>query len=183
MIKRTLKYAAIIFIFLLNSSVFAQMDCASTIKYRYTDPPFVFNEQSKSAICYSGQKYEYDIYLLSNIEYRFSFFASSVFNNNIRFKIINKSTGELLLDLPGEAAGNNTSAILQDYYDKKQNKFVHPYYDINPEKDSQYKVIVEVGDLKQSNELSNSVVKINPDQLKGCVTIFLQSKNADQYGF
>ena len=166
-----------------SKSVFAQMDCASTLRYRYTEPPFVFNEQSRSAVCYTGQKYEYKVFLLSNTEYRFSFFASSIFNNNIRFKIVNISTGELMLDLPGEAAGNSTSAILQDYYDKKQNKFVHPYYDIFPETDSQYQVIVEVGELKPETGSNSSTIIIDPYQKKGCVTIFVQSKNAEQFGF
>lgn len=159
------------------------MDCASTLKYRYASPPYTFNEQSKSATCYSGEKYEYNISLSHDTEYRFSFFASPIFNNNIRFKIINTTTGELLLNLPGEAAGNNTSAILQDYFDEKQNKFIHPFFDLAPETDCNYKVIVEVGELRENKAMKSSVILADSDQKKGCVTIFMQSKSAENYGF
>jgi hypothetical protein len=117
------------------------------------------------------------------MEYRFSFFASAIFNNNIRFKIINKTTGELMLDLPGEAAGNSTSAILEDYFDEKQNKFVHPYYDLSTDQECNYLVVVEVGELNENNSLTNSNILVDNDQKKGCVTIFMQSKSTENFGF
>ncbi len=173
-----------IFLFLCMDLVNAQqMDCASVLKYRAASAPYNFNEQSKSAVCYTGQKYEYSVYLQSDNEYRFSFYASTVFNNNIRFKIINESTGEKLLDLPGEAAGNSTSAILQDFFDEKQKKFVHPYFDILPQSNCSYKIVVEVGEIKENTGLNSSVMIADSDQKKGCVTIFMQSKSADNYGF
>jgi hypothetical protein len=159
------------------------MDCASTIKYRYASNPYVFNEQSRSAICYTGQVYEYEVKLTEGIDYRFSFFASTIFNNNIRFKILNRSTGELLLDLPGEAAGNNTSAILEDYFDPTQKKFIHPYFDILAEENVNYKIIIEVGDLSKNSGLNNTSLLLDSNQKKGCVTVYIQSKVSDSFGF
>jgi hypothetical protein len=165
-------------------SLFAQdMDCASTIKYRYADSPYVFDNQSKSAICYSGQKYDYEISLFEGNEYRFSFYASTIFNNNIHFKIVNPPTGEVILNLPGEAVGNNTSAILDDYFDPMQKKFIHPYFDYIPDKNLNLKVIVEVGEQVAKQSLTSSVVIVDPNQKRGCVTVFLQSKKAEDYGF
>jgi hypothetical protein len=184
MVKRLFVLLVLTLASLFNIVMNAQdMDCASTIKYRYADNPYEFNEQSKSAICYTGQVYEYEIKLIEGIDYRFSFFASSIFNNNIRFKILNRSTGELLLDLPGEAAGNNTSAILEDYFDPIQKKFIHPYFEILPEENVNYKVIVEVGDLSKDTGLNNNSILLDSNQKKGCVTIFIQSKNSDSFGF
>lgn len=160
-----------------------QMDCASVLKYRTSKAPYILDEQSKSAVCYSGQKYEYSVVLKSDLEYRFSFYASSIFNNNIRFKIINEQTGQIVLDLPGEAAGNNTSAILQDYFDEKLKKFVHPYFDILPDSNSKFKILIEVGEVKELVGINSSVIIADSDQKKGCVTIFMQSKSADNYGF
>lgn len=181
----TIKFSIIIFtLFCFSFRIAAQdMDCASKIKYRYANKTFKIDDQSKSAICYSGQKYEYNVFVSAQNEYRFSFFASAVFNNNIRFKIINTSTGELLLNLPGEAAGNNTSAILEDYFDPQQKKFIHPFYEIIPDKDCNYQVIVEVGEIKENNILTNSKILVESDQKKGCVTVFMQSKSAENFGF
>jgi len=184
MIKKYFRLSMILSLSMWSFGVFAQeMDCASTIKYRYASAPFQFDKQTKSAVCYTGQKYEYVVYLFEGVDYRFSFFASSIFNNNIRFKIININTGELVLDLPGAASENNTSAILQDYYDPNRKKFIHPYYDLLPEQNSNYKVIVEVGDQKSENEINNASILVDSNQTKGCVTIFLQSKMAENYGF
>ena len=165
------------------SMIAQDMDCASSIKYRYANSPYVFDIQSKSAICYSGQKYEYEISLLEGNEYRFSFYASTIFNNNLHFKIVNQATGQVILNLPGEATGNNTSAILNDYFDPVQKKFIHPYFDYNPDKNLILMVIVEVGEQIEKQNLSSSVTIIDPNQKRGCVTVFLQSKKAEEYGF
>jgi hypothetical protein len=182
------RVAVVAAVFALNNThatncISQQMDCASTVKYRNASSLYEFDGQSRSAICYTGQKYEHSVVLYSNIEYRFSFYASSIFNNNIRFKLINLSTGELVLDLPGEAAGSNTSAILEDYYDPKLRKFVHPYFEIFPEHDTNFKVIVEVGEQKPLSGSHGSVVLVDPDQKKGCVTIYLQSRKSEYQGF
>jgi hypothetical protein len=184
MIRKYLVVPLFLSLIFSSSGVKAQeMDCASTVKFRYASTPYQYNEQSKSAICYTGQLYEYQVQLLENVEYRFSFFASSIFNNNIRFKMINLTTGELVLDLPGEAAGNNTSAILEDYFDPNQKKFIHPYYDILPEENCSYKVMVEVGEQTKNSALNNSSILIDANQKKGCVTIFIQSKKSETFGF
>jgi hypothetical protein len=182
MIKKFVKLF-IISSFLSISAIAQEMDCASTIRYRYSSSPYEFDKQSKSAICYLGEKYEYKVFLLQSVDYRFSFYASSIFNNNIRFKIINLSTGEVLLDLPGDATENNTSAILLDYYDPNKKKYVHPYYDIMPEVDGNYKVIVEVGEQKKPTDVDNSIILVDSNRKKGCVTIFLQSKQGERFGF
>jgi len=179
-----IKFSVIIVFTFLSLSMYAQeMDCASTIRYKYSSAPYEFDIQSKSAICYLGEKYEYVVSLKENIEYRFSFFASSIFNNNIRFKIYNLATGEIVLDLPGDAAGSNTAAILKEYYDPNKKKFVHPYYDVMPETSSNYKIIVEVGEQKTEAEINNASILVDSNRTKGCVTVFLQSKKSESYGF
>ncbi|OQY04780.1 MAG: hypothetical protein B6I20_02405 [Bacteroidetes bacterium 4572_117] len=131
---KILKFQFIVLILFLSTTIFAQsLDCPSNLKMRHPSPPFGFNDLSKSAQCLTGKKYEFLLPLTKGKDYRISFFASPVFNNNIQFRIIDVNSGKKVFDLPGESEANNKGeCVLKAYFDNKLNKLVHPYFDFFP---------------------------------------------------
>jgi outer membrane receptor for Fe3+-dicitrate len=166
----------------VGQNVYSQhYDCLTKLKIRYPKTPYVFNELSKSAVCTAGEKYEYRIELEKNTDYRLSFFASSSFNNNVNFRIINDDTGELIMDLPGSSYEDGDLSALQAYYDPNANKLIHPYFDLSPQKNLNLKIIIDVKEEDNfSGEISDGK-KYNCN--RGCVTIFIQSKESEPEGF
>jgi hypothetical protein len=158
-------------------------DCAQKLQIRYPNPSYEYNDLSKSAICQTGEKYEYKVYLEENINYRLSFFASTVFNNKIRFKIFSVSTGELLMDLPGEAMSEAENSVLKAYFDAGQNKLVHPYFDIIPKASSEYKIIIELESEQGNGTFNENTVLIPNIEKRGCVSVYIQSKVSEGEGF
>jgi len=160
------------------------MDCISMLRYRKAQFPYEFSNLSKSATCSSGKTYEFIVPLKAGSEYRFSFFASSVFNHQINFRIIDLSSNELVLDLPGEfeAMENNTCA-LREYFHSKLNKLVHPHYDFYPATSTNLKIIIEIPSVDGENPIDNSIYQRNMDKISGCVTVFVQDKKVDNLGF
>ncbi len=174
----------ILFLSFTWSTIYSQdFDCLTKLKMRQANAPYKINELSKSAICKTGEKYEYNIELKKDKDYRLSFFASSVFNNKINFKILNKTTGELLINLPGVSIDDVQGCALKEYFDDKSNKLVHPFFNFSPKVYTQLKIIIEV-DLEPDKHLlhTNNLLASN-DQKKGCVTVFVQTKDLEVEGF
>jgi len=180
---KILKFKIILLLLFIPVTIFAQsLDCPSRLKMRRPTPPFNFNDLSKSAQCLTGKKYEFVLPLTKGKDYRLSFYASPVFNNNIQFRIIDLNSGEKVLDLPGETEGSNKGeCVLRAYYDDKINKLVHPHFDFYPSSSTQLKIIIEVASIKQDNVDSN--FNAPETREKGCITVFIQDRKADVIGF
>ncbi len=183
MIKKIIAQGIII-IALSFMNIHAQkMDCISILKYRQASPPFQFSNLSKSAECTSGNTYEYVIPLDKGKEYRLSFFASSIFNNKIKFRIINLNTLEKVLDLDGESEPGGISA-LGDYFNDKINKIEHPHFDFHPTSSTTLKVIIDIPDIELVKKLDETwESKAEKDTISGCITVFIQYKNVGDFGF
>ncbi|NJO92706.1 MAG: hypothetical protein HC831_29865 [Chloroflexia bacterium] len=82
------------------------IDCATTLSYRKAIPPYEISNLSQSIQCSTNKTYEQNIILKPGNEYRISFYASTVFNNRMNFKIIDTKSGKVLYDLPGETKEN-----------------------------------------------------------------------------
>ncbi len=126
--------------------------------------------------------------LMKGKDYRISFFASPVFNNRITFRIIDTSSGDKVLDLPGEvdepAKGN---CVLREYLDPGLNKMVHPYFDFQPTSSINLKIIIDIASKeKRSDQVANNSggsYKVPEERDKGCITVFIQDKTAEDVGF
>ena len=120
-------------------------------------------------------------------EYRFLFFASPAFNNNIHFKIIDKnatpdpSDDKVILDLPGEnpqTMNAKGTAALAPYSDPKTGRDVHPYFDVIPQHATQLEIIIDVKEAPpQTDEFGNSYTEV----IKGCVAVIILEKKAETF--
>ena len=184
-----MKILKFIFIFILIIGIDTQshaqtLDCPGTLKLRRAMPPYKLNDLSKSAACYTGRKYDFLVPLTKGKDYRLSFYASPVFNNNIHFIIIDQNTGERVLDLPGVSeTGTPGTSVLQNFYDDGAQKTVHPFFDFHPATSTTLKIII---DVKSSEEgIADAGEGFSPPEIrqKGCITVFIQDKKGVIEGF
>ncbi len=141
----------------------AQMDCSSTLANLEVEPPFNMNSLSKSAVCVSGHSYEFVVPLTKGYHYRFVFYASSVFNNDIHFKMVDLNTNKEIINLPGKSDTNaRGTAVLASYFDEKTYKEIHPFFDVLPSSATSIKIVIDVQE--------------KPDLIKGCVTVVILDK-------
>lgn len=177
----------ILLFILIPAGILAQdLDCPSRLKMRKATPPFKFNSLSKSAQCVTGRKYEFVVPLNAGRDYRISFYASPVFNNNINFRIIDLNTGQKVMDLPGESSNYDQkgTCVLRPYIDPSSGKSVHPYFDFYPASSTQLKIIIDIPSIKQENSENGSNFNAPEERKRGCVTVFIQDKkSADNGGF
>ncbi len=184
MIRIKIVFSTLILFSILDGTIYSQdFDCMTKLKIRYPSPSYEYSELSKSAICRTGEKYEYKVFLNENVNYRLSFFASTVFNNKIRFKIISTATGELLMDLPGEALSEEESSVLRAYFDEGKNKLVHPFFDIMPRASGEYKIIIELESEQNKGLITEDKIYASNIEKKGCVSVYVQSKLSETEGF
>ena len=178
---RKLKLIAILII--MPMALIAQsLDCPSTLQLRRATPPYVINDLSKSAQCYTGKKYEFVIPLTKGKDYRLSFYASPIFNNQIKFTIIDMNSGQKVLDLPGESpASAKGECVLREYFDEALNKMVHPFFDFYPSSSTTLKVTIDIAAEEGSETVTATQA---PDsKKKGCITVFIQDKKSEDVGF
>ncbi len=180
------KIAILTLMVLLPSFVNAQGDCSSFFKYRRPEAPYEYNSQSKSAMCVTGNTYEFILPLTKGKDYRLKFFAAAVYNNKLSFKIIDQSTHEVVLELPGgvgmyEDAKAGT-CVLQNYMDEETDKMVHPFFDFFPVTSTTLKIIIDVEALAQSTT-DNSSQKAPKKQNRGCVTVVVLDKPSTNSSF
>ncbi len=185
---RIFKIAIIALMLLLPSFIRAQGDCSSFFKYRRPEAPYEYNSQSKSAMCVTGNTYEFILPLTKGKDYRLKFFAAAVYNNKINFKIIDQSTHEVVLELPG-AVGlyqdvKPGTCVLQNYMDLDSDKMVHPFFDFYPVTSTTLKIIIEVIDLPQDAVNDNSTTNKAPKkQSRGCITVVVLDKPSTSSSF
>jgi hypothetical protein len=180
------KIKIILVLIIFPVALFAQnMDCPSTLGIRKATPPYSVNDLSKSAQCVSGKKYEFMVPLMKGKDYRFTFYASPIFNNQINFRIIDMNSNEKVLDLPGESTNQaKGSSVLREYYDADAKKTVYPFFDIVPSNSTTLKIII---DVLNSNVPpaggDQSSFKAPEEKKKGCITVFIQDKTSEDVGF
>lgn len=182
---RKLKLIALI-IFIPVAISAQSLDCPAKLKLMNAKAPYSFNNLSKSAQCYTGKKYEFMVPLIQGKDYRIAFYASPIFNNDINFRIIDMNSGSKVLDLPGEVDGaEKGQCVLREYFDTDLNKMVHPYFDFHPSSSTTLKIIIDIASTDKSSETtsSESAFKAPEERQKGCVTVFIQDKKADEIGF
>ena len=161
----------------------AQAKCSDFFKYRRPEAPYEYNDQSSSAVCITGQTYEFILPLTKGKDYRLKFYAAAVFNNRIKFKIIDQSNHETVLDLPGESATREEgSCVLADFWDDDTGKSKHPSFDFYPVTSTTLKIIMEVLPAPQS-ESSDPNIKKQVKQYRGCVTVVVLDKTAESSSF
>jgi len=86
------------------------------------------------------------------------------------------------MDLPGETIDSRKGeCVLRAYFDDKQNKLVHPFFDFYPSSSTQLKIIIEVASIEQ--EKSESNFNAPETRKKGCITVFVQDRKAEDVGF
>jgi len=182
--KKVGTFLILISIVLNFSKINAQDDeSISSNAMRIPKASYKLDEQSKTALCYAGKNYEYIIKIEKDMEYNFSFFASSVFNNQINFKLINNRTSEILINLPGASSDKNQMSLLEEYYDNKLKKMVHPSFDVNSKKGAELKLIIDILPVENYTALLYNTFQTNSNPAKGYVTVFIQSKPAEIKGF
>ena len=157
--------------------------CLSCQSKWQSSAPFKIDDHSKSAMCYTGKKYEYLIKLEKGKDYRFSFFASSIFNNQINFRLLNNNTSDVLLSLPGISSGNGQMGLLEDYYDEKSKQMVHPFFDVAIKANVEIKIIIDVLPSEDYTASLNDEFQFERNLVRGCVTVFIQSKQTEADGF
>ena len=163
---------ALLTVFLLVQATLMAQNCADYIIYRSPTPPYKLDSQSKSATCETGKTYKLVLALSKGKDYRLSFYASAVFDNKISFKIVDKSSGKAVVDLPGESENNDKgTAVLRPYL--SNGKMVHPYFDFLPDNATNLEVIIDV----KSNP------KTGDEPARGCIGVFLQNKVVENIGF
>lgn len=179
------KIKLIALLIVIPAAMFAQtLDCPSTLKLRRATSPYSFNDLSKSAQCFSGKTYEFMLPLMKGKDYRLTFFASPVFNNEINFRIIDMNSGDKVLDLPGETPdAKKGDCVLREYFDEATNKMIHPYFDFYPTSSTTLKIIIEIGGEKEKKSENESSFKSPEEKTRGCVTVFIQDKKSEEIGF
>ena len=173
----------IIVLLLLPLFADAQGKCSDFFKYRRPESPYQYNDQSSSAVCVTGQTYEFILPLTKGKDYRLKFYAAAVFNNRIKFKIIDQSNHETVLDLPGESSiREEGTCVLADFWDDDSNKSKHPYFDFYPVTSTTLKIIMEVLPAPQDPS-SDPNVKKQEKFLRGCVTVVVLDKTSESSSF
>lgn len=174
------KLIFILIVVIYTTNVFSQnTDCSNIFNYRKTDKGYTLNHQSKSALCKSNASYEFTIVLEKNIRYKLSFFASSVFNNDMRFTLKDSLTKKVLLDLPGKTeTSNKGETVLSAYFDKYSNKMIHPSFEFFSTERSVINVYIKIPEFKTKEtkySLEGEIMYIYTTlDVSGCVSMFLQ---------
>ncbi len=161
-----------LFVFLFTVVQLSAQDCTDYLIYRNPLPPYKLDSQTKSATCQAGKTYKLVLTLSKGKDYRISFYASAIFDNQIQFKIIDKSSGKVVVDLPGESENNaKGTAVLRPYL--LADRMIHPYFEFHPENTTKLEIIIDV----RTPQATDEVLK------RGCVGVFVLNKLVENYGF
>jgi len=177
--KHTLFIFFALFIAGSTTGVMAQNNCANYVRYQSPTTPYKYSSLSKSASCTTGKNYKLVLPLNAGKSYRISFYASTVFNNRIEFKVTDKSTGQDIMYLPGDktqmdnpaAYYNNcnsySDALVSELDPATYRSLPYPYIEIEPAASTNIEVEINLLDPKKGGIL------------RGCVGIFVQDRMVD----
>ncbi len=184
--KKLLVFIGLLF---FNVNAFSQtIDCSTTLSYRKAIPPYEISDLSQSIQCSTNKTYEQNISLKPGNEYRISFYASTVFNNRMNFKIIDTKSGKVLYDLPGETKENKKGeCALKEYWDYKYNKSVYPYSEFIPKEIQNLKIVITIPEYKEKIKIREKDEELGVEEewveyvekRKGCVTTFVMVTKAE----
>ena len=187
----------------------AQNTCSDQLKMRKPMAPYRYNTASKSAMCQTGRKYEFVLPITKGMDYRIQFFASTVFNNNIDVKIIDMSTGEVVVNVPGKLDNDEPKSpqqtALQEYMDLKKNRFIHPFFDFTPVSSTSLKIMLDVKEVEKPKEQVQEYTYDDYDyeqprqstqqptqeegyavpleKLKGCISVYIIDRETEEDSF
>ncbi|MEA2041591.1 MAG: hypothetical protein U9N85_03455 [Bacteroidota bacterium] len=174
---KNIKIITIVVFLLVPLMVSAQGDCSKFFKFRKPEAPFEYNDLSKGAVCVTGETYEFKLPLTKGKDYRLKFYAAPVFNNKINFKIIDESSHEVILDLPGQSNSEQKgTCVLKDYYDEDSGKMEHPYFDFYPVSSTNLKIIIDVLSAPGQEKHDDPNFKAPEKKNRGCVTVVILDK-------
>jgi len=206
--KSILKFLLVVLV-ALPMGLQAQTTCADQMKMRKPMQPYRYNTSSKSAMCQTGRKYEFVLPITKGLDYRIQFFASTVFNNNIDVKIIDMSTGETVIDVPGKLKDDEPKSpqqtALQDFMDeKKGGKIIHPFFDFTPVSSTSLKIMLDVKEVEvpqetvseynysyddydqprqQAQPAQEEGYAVPVEKIKGCVSVYVIDKETEEDSF
>ena len=161
-----------LFVLLLTVGQLSAQNCTDYLIYRNPVPPYKLDSQTKSATCQAGKTYKLVLTLSKGKDYRISFYASAIFDNKIQFKIIDKSSGKVIVDLPGESDNNEKgTAVLRPYL--LADRMIHPFFEFRPENTTKLEIIIDVKTEQSPDE----------ELKRGCVGVFVLNKIVENYGF
>ncbi len=173
---------SLIFLFILgltNLGHAQKLNCQRTLDLRYPTKTFKIDQLSRSAACYTGRKYEFILPLNQKYDYRLMFYASPVFNNDMKFTILDQNTGEKVMELKGESeTGNKGTCVLKDYFDDGTGASVHPFFDFFPQSSTTLRIIIDITSIEQEAPATKGYIPPEVRQ-KGCVTVFIQYKEKE----
>ena len=164
------------------------MDCENVLRYRKATPPWQFSALSKGLQCSTNNKYEHIVVLKPGMEYRISFYASTIFNNRMQFKIIDVKSGKTLMDLPGETTENKQGeCVLKEYWDYRIEKSVYPYFEFTPKEIQELKLLIDIPEYKEKIKIRDKNEDLGVEEewreyvekRKGCIGIFIQEMKAE----
>jgi hypothetical protein len=160
----------------------AQAGCSSNLDFQKqrVKEPWVYNDLSKSATCQTGQSYEFIVPLTKGRDYRLMFYAAPVFNNKMTFKVIDQSSHQTIMDLPGDSPTNEEgTCVLHDIFNVDSGKMYHPYFDFFPATSTNLKIIIDIKPLPQDAPTANNPNYKAPEKKeRGCVTVIVLDKAA-----
>ncbi len=177
------KIIALILFVSITGVILAQNDCSNFLANRKAVPPYKLSSLTKSAPGRSGGHYKYEVPLQKGKEYRIMFFASPSFNNQLHFKIVDKNTGKVIIDLPGENPQTQNAkgtAALAPYHDNTLNKDVHPYFDVIPTSSTILEILIDVAPAPtKTDDMGNKY----QEDIFGCIGIVILEKDLPKTGF
>jgi len=163
-----MKFKILFFLVFISFKIcIAQEYCNSLfLEYRNIEPPWELNYQAE-ALCESDKAYGLIISIYQGYEYRLSFYASFVFDNNINFKIIDMNTKEIIFDEKGGAA-------LIPYYDLTTGKQIHPFFEFYPKNTTNLKIEIIIENIETDITFSENTD--TPVKKTGFVSVVLLEK-------
>ncbi len=153
--KTFLKITILMILMIFSLESFGQNTCSEYLKFRKPENGFAISPLTKSGRCTGGKKYNFTFSLDAGKYYRFSFHAAAVFDNQMKFKIFNKTENKVVLEANGETALRETII---------ENQTVRPYFEFLPTFPTVLEITIDVlpSDMRKS--------------ISGCVGIFVQEK-------
>lgn len=185
--KKLLLSLAISLIFVVSLSS-QTLDCGSLLAIRKSTDSYKFDPSTMSLQCITGKSYDIPLILSPGKEYRISFFAGSVFDNIMNFRIVDTETGETLLDIPGENESmKKGTCALRPYYDYASGNLIYPYFEFFPEKKMNLKVIIDIPEYRYRLKINEADPELGieerfeeiTERRRGCISLFIQQRDTD----
>ncbi len=170
--KKIISLSILIVLFV---SLQAQIDCSKQSATFYITDGYIKSDISTSEVVKSGEIYNFMIPLKAGKEYRLYFMASSVFNNRINIKIIERSSNQIVIDTyykktQDDWGDDYDQKLLKTEWNEEDNKMEQPHIDLEPVTSTNIVIIIDV--LEAEKEITSDKIK----KLRGCFSIIVLEK-------